>query len=141
MAAGTRKVNWFAIWISVAVVVALVAVGGLVVLDELGLGSAGTGETPKASNINTDTGAIKVGDGLGRARHLHRLHVPDLQPVRARSYGDDDPGPHRRRLDHPQHPPHLDPRPLVAGHGVLDPGCERDVLRRGVGCRMPSCRS
>lgn len=56
-----RKVNWFAIWISVGVVVALVVVAGLVVW--MNNASAGPGEAPQASNIDAETGAIAVGDG------------------------------------------------------------------------------
>lgn len=55
------KVNWFAIWISAGVVVALLAVAGLVVW----MNSAGDdpGTAPEASNIDASTGAIFVGDG------------------------------------------------------------------------------
>jgi len=63
MAAAARKVNWFAIWISVGVVVALVVVGALVVWMNSAATSTAPGESPKASNINTETGAIIVGDG------------------------------------------------------------------------------
>ena len=61
MAAAARKVNWFAIWISVGVVVALVVVGALVVW--MNNASTGPGEAPKASNVNSETGAIAVGKG------------------------------------------------------------------------------
>jgi len=60
MAAAARK-NWFAIWISVGVVIALVAVGGLVVWMNASAG--GPGQTPESSAINVETGAISVGDG------------------------------------------------------------------------------
>ncbi|MFH8252127.1 DsbA family protein [Microbacterium sp. B2969] len=56
-----RKVNWFAIWISVGVVVALVVVAGLVIW--MNQASTAPGEPPKASNINAETGAIAVGSG------------------------------------------------------------------------------
>ncbi|KAA9107821.1 DsbA family protein [Microbacterium rhizomatis] len=59
--ASGNKTNWFAIWISVAVVVVLVAVGGLVVW--LNASASGPGTLPEASNVNTDTGAIAVGTG------------------------------------------------------------------------------
>ena len=61
MAAAPRKVNWFAIWVSVAVVVVLIVVAVLVVT--LNQSSDDPGETPSASNIDSDTGAILVGDG------------------------------------------------------------------------------
>jgi ABC-type glycerol-3-phosphate transport system substrate-binding protein len=64
MAGQTRKVNWFAIWVSVGVVVALVVVAGLVIfLNNQEKGGGGTGETPTASNIDSSTGAIIVGAG------------------------------------------------------------------------------
>ncbi len=64
MAAQARKVNWFAIWVSVGVVVALVLVAWLVIfLNNQQSGGGGTGETPTASNIDSSTGAIKVGSG------------------------------------------------------------------------------
>lgn len=62
MAAAARK-NWFAIWISIGVVVALVAVAGLVVW--MNATASGPGSTPESSSINTETGAIAVGEGEG----------------------------------------------------------------------------
>ena len=64
MAEGTRKVNWFAIWVSAAVVVALVLVTVLVV----SLNNAGTdpGDPPQSAVIEEDTGAILVGEGPDR---------------------------------------------------------------------------
>ncbi|WP_243075637.1 thioredoxin domain-containing protein [Microbacterium sp. SS28] len=59
-----RKVNWFAIWISIGVVVALVVVAGLVIW--MNSASSAPGEAPKASNINAETGAIAVGDGTNQ---------------------------------------------------------------------------
>lgn len=61
MAAGARKVNWFAIWVSVAVVVVLIVVGAIVWAGN----SAATspGEPPKTSAVNVETGAISVGEG------------------------------------------------------------------------------
>ncbi|MFG6446346.1 DsbA family protein [Microbacterium sp. P07] len=59
MAAG--KTNWFAIWVSVAVVVVLVAVGGIVLWTNVQSTSAGP--APQSSAINAETGAIAVGDG------------------------------------------------------------------------------
>lgn len=54
-----RKVNWFAIWISVGVVVALVVVAFFVILANNQ--STAPGEAPQASNINAETGAIHAG--------------------------------------------------------------------------------
>ncbi len=56
-----RKMNWFAIWISAGVVVALVLVAVLVV--SMNNAQSGPGTAPEASNINAETGAIAVGDG------------------------------------------------------------------------------
>ena len=66
MAQAARKVNWFAVWVTAGVVVALVLVAVLVVT----LNIAATPKplptevnTPSASNIDAETGAILVGDG------------------------------------------------------------------------------
>lgn len=61
MAAVTRKTNWFAIWISAGVVVALVVVAGLVIWMNAMAG--GPGQAPESAQINAETGAISVGDG------------------------------------------------------------------------------
>ncbi|MHC2997840.1 DsbA family protein [Microbacterium sp. HJ5] len=63
MAEGPRKVNWFAIWVSAGVVIALVLAGVLVVTLNNRSDAPVAGETPSASNIDADTGAIFVGDG------------------------------------------------------------------------------
>lgn len=64
--AQARKVNWFAIWVTLGVVVALVVVTVIVVTVNI----ASTPKplptevnTPSASNIDAETGAILVGDG------------------------------------------------------------------------------
>jgi len=69
MAQAARKTNWFAIWVTVGVVVALALVVVLVVT----LNNAATPKplptevnTPSASNIDSATGAILVGDGEDR---------------------------------------------------------------------------
>jgi protein-disulfide isomerase len=66
MAQAARKRNWFAIWVTVGVVVALALVAVLVVT----LNNAAAPKplptevnTPSASNIDSETGAIIVGDG------------------------------------------------------------------------------
>ncbi|MFG6503175.1 DsbA family protein [Microbacterium sp. P05] len=59
MAAG--KTNWFAIWVSVAVVVIVVAVGGIVWWSNSQ--ATAPGVAPQSSAINADTGAIAVGSG------------------------------------------------------------------------------
>ncbi|WES62898.1 thioredoxin domain-containing protein [Microbacter sp. GSS18] len=64
MAAQARKTNWFAIWVSVGVVVALALVAVLVVT----LNSAEQGPTtaPQAAVVEEETGAIVIGDGENR---------------------------------------------------------------------------
>ncbi|WP_214468422.1 DsbA family protein [Microbacterium flavescens] len=67
MAEGSRKVNWFAIWVSAGVVIALVLVAVLVVNLNSNQGSTPEpGQTPSAANIESETGAILVGDGENR---------------------------------------------------------------------------
>ncbi|HWI31624.1 MAG TPA: thioredoxin domain-containing protein [Microbacterium sp.] len=61
MATGGRKTNWFAIWVSVAVVAVLVVVGVVVVV--LNNQATAPGEPPQSANIDAKTGAIHVGDG------------------------------------------------------------------------------
>jgi protein-disulfide isomerase len=63
MAATARKTNWFAIWVSVAVVVVLVAVGALVVWMNNSASTPDPVVTPDSAVINSETGAIAVGDG------------------------------------------------------------------------------
>jgi len=65
MAAPARKTNWFSIWVSVAVVVLLVAVAGLVVWMNNTATAPDPVNTPDAAVINQETGAITVGDGAG----------------------------------------------------------------------------
>jgi protein-disulfide isomerase len=66
MAEGPRKVNWFAIGVSIAVVVVLALVAVLVVSLNNQAENPDPGQTPAASNIEGDTGAILVGDGENR---------------------------------------------------------------------------
>ncbi|MCC4908207.1 thioredoxin domain-containing protein [Microbacterium sp. cx-59] len=61
MAAAKGKTNWFAIWISVAAVVVVVAVGALVVF--MNNVASGPGEVPEASNVDQSSGAISFGTG------------------------------------------------------------------------------
>lgn len=69
MAQAARKVNWFAIWVTAAVVIALVVVTVLVV----SLNNAAAPKPlptdinpPVGQNIDTETGAILVGSGEDR---------------------------------------------------------------------------
>ncbi|WP_460800022.1 DsbA family protein [Microbacterium sp. GXF0217] len=62
MAAAQGKTNWFAIWISAAVVVVLVVLGGVVVF--LNNQATAPGEAPETAGIvNGETGAIAFGEG------------------------------------------------------------------------------
>lgn len=56
-----RKVNWFAVWTSVAVVIVLVVVGGIVVW--MNNTATEPGEAPQSTNVNMETGAISFGTG------------------------------------------------------------------------------
>lgn len=63
MATAVRKTNWFAIWVSIAVVAVLAVVTVLVVV--MNNQQTDPGVKPAASNINSDTGAINFGSGKG----------------------------------------------------------------------------
>lgn len=61
MAAAARRVNWLAIWISVAVVVVVVVVAGFAIwMNRMALALA---ESPGTTTVNEETGAITIGDG------------------------------------------------------------------------------
>lgn len=69
MAEAARKVNWFAIWVTAGVVVALVLVSVLVVTLNNSAAPKPLptdGSAPSASSIDAETGAILVGDGEDR---------------------------------------------------------------------------
>lgn len=61
MTAPQRSTNWFAIWISVAVVVVLIALAGVIVF--LNHRSSSDGATPDGDIVDVETGAIAIGDG------------------------------------------------------------------------------
>ncbi len=61
MASAARKTNWFAIWVSVAVVVIVAIVAVVVVVGNNQATSPGT--PPQSSIVNAETGAISVGTG------------------------------------------------------------------------------
>lgn len=61
MAAAAKKTNWFAVGVSIAVVVVLVALGGLVVF--LNNQATAPGAAPSSSIIDEETGAISFGSG------------------------------------------------------------------------------
>ena len=61
MAAKSGGTNWFAIWVSVGVVVALALIAGLVVW--MNNSTNDPGAAPQSAVIDQETGAISVGDG------------------------------------------------------------------------------
>ena len=61
MASAARKTNWFAIWVSVAVVVVVAIVAIVVVVGNNQASSPGT--PPESAIVNPETGAISVGTG------------------------------------------------------------------------------
>jgi len=61
MAAAKSNTNWFAIGVSIAVVVVLVALGGLVVF--LNNQATAPGEAPDSAIVNEETGAVSFGSG------------------------------------------------------------------------------
>lgn len=77
MAAQARKTNWFAIWISIGVVIALVAVGVLVVWlnQQQGADSA----APDGSIVEEQTGAIMIGDGPDEVEIWFDFYCPHCQ--------------------------------------------------------------
>lgn len=77
MAEGPRKVNWFAIWVSIGVVVALVAVAIFVVT--LNNQSGGGGTRPESSGIDPDTGAVVVGEGSNSLDLWFDFYCPHCQ--------------------------------------------------------------
>jgi protein-disulfide isomerase len=83
MAESPRKVNWFAIWVSVGVVVALVVVAVLVVT----LNNGASGTRPDSSGIDAETGAVVVGDGPDSLDLWFDFYCPHCQDFEA-EYGD-----------------------------------------------------
>lgn len=61
MATAVRKTNWFAIWVSVAVVAVLIAVAGVVIA--MNHKASGPGADPTGSIIDTGNGAVTFGKG------------------------------------------------------------------------------
>lgn len=66
MPTAARKVNWFAILVSIAVVIALVVVSWLVISLNNSSADPDPGPSPTAGNIDPSTGAIVLGTGAGR---------------------------------------------------------------------------
>lgn len=77
MAAAGNKTNWFAVWVSVAVVVVLVGVGALVWW--MNSSATGEGATPTGSAIEAETGAIVVGEGADEVDLWMDFYCPHCQ--------------------------------------------------------------
>jgi protein-disulfide isomerase len=83
MATAVKKTNWFAIWITVAVVVVIVAVAGIVIAmnnkatasKSIPLGD----KTPTSSHIDSSTGAISMGSGKNTMATYIDLQCPICQ--------------------------------------------------------------
>ena len=86
MAAAQRKTNWFAIWVSVGVVVVLVLVGALVVWMNTAAKDPGT--LPESGGIDTTTGAIAVGEGANELATYIDFMCPICGDFEA-SYGEE----------------------------------------------------
>jgi protein-disulfide isomerase len=66
MGTAVRKTNWFAIWVSIAAVVLILAVTGIVIaVNNASSASGPEGAQPRSSIVDTETGAIAFGDGDG----------------------------------------------------------------------------
>lgn len=76
--------NWFAIWVSAAVVVALVVV--VIVVVAMNGSSGGSGAVPEGSAIDSETGAIVIGDGPDTVTTWVDFYCPHCQEFEA-TYG------------------------------------------------------
>lgn len=81
MATAARKTNWFAVWVSVAVVVVLLVVGGLVVWMNNQAG--GPGATPQGATVDSETGAISIGSGDDVVTTWFDFYCPHCQDFEA----------------------------------------------------------
>lgn len=84
MATTANKTNWFAIWVSVAVVVVLALVIGLVVWMNNSAGAPAA--RPDSAGINQATGAIAVGEGANEVDVFFDFYCPHCQDFEA-AYG------------------------------------------------------
>jgi protein-disulfide isomerase len=84
MAQGARKVNWFAIWVTACVVVALALVTILVVV--LNNAASAPGPRPDSAGIDPDTGAVVVGEGSNQLDIWFDFYCPHCQEFEA-GYG------------------------------------------------------
>ncbi|KHK95435.1 hypothetical protein LK09_18725 [Microbacterium mangrovi] len=80
MATAVRKTNWFAIWITIAVVVIVVAVTGVVIAMNNAATASKTiplgDKTPTSSHIDTKSGAISMGSGKDTMANYIDLQCP-----------------------------------------------------------------
>lgn len=72
-----KRSNWFAIWISVGVVVVLVLVTALVIW--MNSAASAPGPRPDSSGINSETGAVVVGEGSNELDVWFDFYCPHCQ--------------------------------------------------------------
>lgn len=82
--AQARKANWFAIWTSIGVVVALILVTVLVVW--MNNTASAPGPRPDSEGINSETGAIQVGTGSDELDVWFDFYCPHCQQFE-KTYG------------------------------------------------------
>lgn len=77
MASVKSTTNWFAVWISIAVVVALVVLGGVIIF--LNNQATAPGAAPESEIVNAETGAISIGDGAEEVAIWFDFYCPHCQ--------------------------------------------------------------
>lgn len=77
MASAKSNTNWFAVWISIAVVVVLVVLGGVIVF--LNNQATAQGAAPESEIVNAETGAITIGDGPDDVAIWFDFYCPHCQ--------------------------------------------------------------
>lgn len=77
MATTTRSTNWFAVWVSVAVVIALLVAGSLVVWLNQQNGS--DGPAPDGAIVEEQSGAVLIGDGPDEVEVWFDFYCPHCQ--------------------------------------------------------------
>lgn len=77
MTAAMRNTNWFAVWISTAVVVVLVVLGGLIVF--LNSQATAPDAVPESDIVDSETGGIFIGDGPDEVAIWFDFYCPHCQ--------------------------------------------------------------
>lgn len=81
MAVAHRSTNWFAVWISITVVIVLIALGGLIVF--LNSQATSPGAVPESDFVDSETGAITVGEGADEVAIWFDFYCPHCQDFEA----------------------------------------------------------